>query len=156
MLEEGTSAPSFTLSDHNGDPFSLGEQTGSWVVLWWYPKADTPGCTIEGQGFRDLSADFEAAGGAIVGISLDQPDANSSFVTNHNFPYRLLSDVDRKVSDAYHATKPPAPGEDPPAWARRISYLIDPNGAIAKAYKVDDVTAHPKQVLADLRELTGS
>lgn len=156
MLQEKTSAPNFTLPDHNGDKIDLTSLAGSWVVLWWYPKADTPGCTIEGQGFRDLSKDFEAAGASIFGISLDQPEANAAFVKNHDFPYRLLSDVDRKVSDAYHATKPPEAGEEPPAWSRRISYLIDPKGNIAKAYKVDDVTAHPQQVLSDLCELAGT
>lgn len=156
MLDTGTAAPTFTLGDHKGDSVSLEEFKGSWVVLWWYPKADTPGCTIEGQTYRDLTPEFTDVGAVIFGISFDDTDANCTFAKNHDFTYRLLSDVDHTVSEAYHASKPAAPGEERQGWARRVSYLIDPDGMIAKSYKVDDIMSHPGQVLADIKELQAS
>lgn len=154
MLEQGTIAPGFSLPDHEGATVSLADFSGRWVVLWWYPKANTPGCALEGQTYRDLTPEFDAAGAVILGISLDTVGDNCTFATDHGFGYRLLSDVDRSVSEAYHACKAPAEGEAP-GWARRISYLIDPAGMIAKVYKVQDIPAHPAEVLADIKALGG-
>lgn len=155
MLEPGTTAPAFSLPDHEGNTVSLTDLSGRWVVLWWYPMANTPGCTIEGQTYRDLETEFEAAGAVIFGISLDSVDDNHRFATEQGFGYRLLSDLDRTVSEAYHAWRSPSEGEEARRAARRVSYLVDPQGQIAKAYKVQDIPAHPSEVLADIRALTG-
>jgi thioredoxin-dependent peroxiredoxin len=151
MLAEGTLAPDFTLPDQDGDPIRLGDLRGRWVVLWWYPKADTPGCTAEGCSIRDRMPDLEAAGATVLGVSFDTPEDNRAFAERYAFPFRLLSDRDRAVGEAYETKR--APEEPSPEWPKRRTYLIDPDGVIRKAYRVRDVTAHPGEVLADLRAL---
>jgi peroxiredoxin Q/BCP len=107
---------------------------------------------LEGRGFRDRAPDFEEAGIEIVGVSFDRPEDNRVFAEKHGFPFRLLSDVDRKVGELYGTKR--APEESSPGFAKRRTYLIDPEGSIAKAYKVTDIAAHPGQVLEDFRRLT--
>ncbi len=156
MLDVGTQAPGFTLVDQDDTPVSLDDLRGSWVALWWYPKASTRGCTIEGCAYRDAAGDFEAANARILGISYDVPVDQKAFVDEHGFPYPLLSDADRKVSGVYGAVRP---ADDPLAdkgYPRRISYLIDPDGRIAKSYVLDgspELDQHPSHVLDDIRAL---
>jgi peroxiredoxin Q/BCP len=148
MVNEGDTAPSFTLPDQDGNPVSLDDQKGKWVVLWWYPKASTPGCTIEGQGFRDRASSFESAGAVILGISFDTPEENKAFQQAQDFPYRLLSDVDRAVGDTYGSKRA---DDDPMAvLPKRNTYLIDPDGVVHKVYEVQDVSVHPQRVLDDI------
>ena len=108
---------------------------------------------MEGQGFRDRAPELEAAGAEIVGISFDTPEANRAFAEKQDFPYRLLSDVDRTAGEAYGTKRPE--GHERAPWPRRFTYLIDPDGRVAKAYVVRDVTSHPAEVLRDLEELRG-
>ena len=93
MLEKGTKAPSFSVKDHNGNTVSLTDCAGKKIVLWFYPKADTPGCTIEGKGFRDDYEKFTEKNTAILGVSLDNETDNKAFAEKFNFPYPLLCDV---------------------------------------------------------------
>src|SRR6266508_3490552 len=97
MLAEGSTAPEFTLPDQNGDPVSLSDFRGRWLVLWWFPKAFTAGWRMEGRGFRDRAPEFEKIGVVVVGISFDRPEDNRAFAEKDGFPFRLLSDVDRTV-----------------------------------------------------------
>ena len=106
---------------------------------------------MEGKGFRDRAPEFEEAGLEILGISFDRPEDNRAFAEKNGFPFRLLSDVDRKVGELYETKRE---GDNHPEYARRLTYLIDPEGRIAKAYKVTDIAAHPGQVLEDFRRLT--
>jgi len=108
---------------------------------------------VEGQGFRDRAPELEAAGAEILGISFDPPEANLSFAERNDFPYRFLSDLDRSIGEAYGTKRPE--GHDAASWPRRFTYLIDPEGRVAKAYVVRDVTIHPAEVLADLESLRG-
>ncbi len=159
MLEVGTEAPGFTLVDQDEVPVSLGDMRGSWVALWWYPKASTRGCTIEGKAFRDHAPEFAASGAQIVGISYDVPADQKAFVDEHGFPYPLLSDADRAVSQVYGAVRPPEDQYAELGYPRRISYLVDPEGRIAKTYELDgnpELDQHPVQVLADIRALGGA
>jgi thioredoxin-dependent peroxiredoxin len=149
MLEAGMPAPGFTLPDQDSNPVSLEDLRGSWVVLWWYPKASTSGWTAEGRGFRDRAPEFDALGVVILGASFDTPQENRAFAQDNGFGFRLLSDVDRTVGRAYETLR--APEEPMPDWAKRRTYLIDPDGMIAKAYRVRDAGAHPDELLADLR-----
>ena len=112
---------------------------------------------MQGKGLRDQAQEYETLGCEILGISFDAPAENKAFREKYDFPFRLLSDPERTVGIAYHAARPDAAdGEgDRPVWARRISYLIAPDGTIARTYKVGDVNAHAAEVLADLRELQG-
>ena len=106
---------------------------------------------MEGKGFRDRAPQFEEAGAQVVGISFDKPEDNRAFADKNGFPFRFLSDVDRRVGELYETKR--APAERNPEYAKRRTYLIDPQGTIVKAYRVSDIPAHPDQVLADLREL---
>jgi peroxiredoxin Q/BCP len=103
------------------------------------------------MGFRDRAPEFEQLGVAVIGASFDTPEDNAAFARNNGFPFRLLSDVDRSVGEAYETKR--APEEQSPEYAKRRTYLIDPGGRIAKAYRVTDIPAHADDVLADLRRL---
>lgn len=150
MLAEGTPAPDFTLPDDSGNDVTLSELRGRWVLLWFYPMADTPGCTAEGCSLRDSFPDYSEADCEILGISFDDVDAIEAFKEKFSFPYRLLSDHDEQVGVAYETRDP---GTEKVSFSKRLSYLVDPQGVIRKAYDVDDVTSHSSDVLGDLREL---
>ena len=106
---------------------------------------------MEGRGFRDRAPEFEKIGVVVVGISFDRPEDNRAFGEKNGFPFRLLSDVDRTVGERYETKR--APAEPSPEYAKRRTYLIDPEGRIAKAYRVTDIPAHPADVLNDLAQL---
>src|SRR5438093_5066510 len=106
---------------------------------------------MEGEGFRDRAPEFQAAGVEIIGVSFDPPELNRAFAEKYGFPFRLLSDVDRDAGERYETKR--APDEPSPDFAKRRTYLIDPDLRIAKAYRVTDIPAHPDQLLEDLRAL---
>jgi thioredoxin-dependent peroxiredoxin len=148
MIAPGQPAPDFTVSDHNGRTLSLSSLRGRRVLLWFYPEADTPGCTKEGCGFRDYKADFDKKGVEILGISFDAVPKNAAFAQKFGFNFPLLSDVDRTVGLAYGAA-----AEATAARPRRVSYLIGADGRVEKAYGFEakmDAAAHPAEVLKDL------
>ena len=107
---------------------------------------------MEGQGFRDRASEFAEAGLEIVGVSFDTTEDNRAFAETNGFPFRLLSDSDRKVGERYETKR--VPEERSPEHAKRRTYLIDPDGRIARAYRVADIPGHPAQMLADFRALT--
>ena len=137
MLEKGTKAPNFSVKDHNGNTVSLTDFSGKKIVLWFYPKADTPGCTIEGKGFRDDYEKFTEKNTVILGVSLDNETDNKAFAEKFNFPYPLLCDVNHEIALAYKAVKGP---QD--EYASRISYVIDANGNILEAISQVDTKTH--------------
>ena len=137
MLKIGTKAPDFSVRDHNGNTVSLENFAGKKVVLWFYPKADTPGCTIEGKGFRDDYEKFNEKNTVILGASLDNGSDNKAFAEKFNFPYPLLCDVDREIALAYNAVKGL---ED--EYASRITYVIDEGGIIIEAISEVDTSKH--------------
>jgi peroxiredoxin Q/BCP len=153
MLDIDTEAPDFTIPDDEGNPYTLSGKRGSWVLLWWYPKADTPGCTLQGKGLRDQAERFAEAGTTILGISFDTPASNRDFKEKFDFPFTLLSDIDTSVGQTYGAQRDP--GEQYADYPRRISYLIDPDGVIRRTYEVTDPAGHAEVVLADVAELGG-
>jgi len=145
MLNVGDEAPDFEVLDHRGQKVALHDLRGRRIVLWFYPKADTPGCTIEGSLFRDLSKDYEAKKTTILGVSFDDPHGNSCFAEKFDFPYQLLCDTDRKIGMAYGAADSPTA-----EYAKRIAYVIDENGRIAEAHEKVDPRTYPKDQLATL------
>jgi len=143
----GTKAPLFTLQSQEGKTVSLKDFGGQWVVLYFYPKDMTPGCTIEAHNFqRDLSQ-FEAGKAAIVGVSADNADSHREFCTKESLTFRLLADPDKEVIASYGSLAPNG------AFALRNTFLIDPTGTIRKVYTKVNPGAHSQEVLHDLAEL---
>ncbi len=152
MIEPGQPAPDFTTRDHTGKTVRLSGLRGRRVILWFYPEADTPGCTKEGCGFRTLKHGFDAEGVEVLGISFDPVPKNAAFAQKFGFNFRLLSDVDRSVGRVYGAVR-----EDSGVRPRRVSYLIGIDGRVEKTYGFDakmDAAAHPAEVLKDVRDRT--
>ncbi len=145
LLTVGAPAPSFRLPNQDGIRTGLDQFRGHYLVLWWYPKADTPVCTVEGKGFRDMYHEFSAKNAQILGVSLDPPVENRRFREQFGFPYDLLSDVTRDMSMAYGAVET----KEAPMSAR-ISYLIDPDGRVARVYGNVIATQHADELLRDV------
>lgn len=146
MLKAGDRFPAWALVDQSGATVRSQDLAGQRYLLWFYPKAMTPGCTLEGQGLRDQYAAFQAKGVAVFGVSFDPPADNARFVAAEGFPFRLLSDSERALATQVGAAdSPSAP------VARRISYLVGPDGVVLAAYDAVQPAAHAQQVLGDLR-----
>tara|TARA_B100000686_G_C16426918_1_gene780073 strand:+ start:315 stop:782 length:468 start_codon:yes stop_codon:yes gene_type:complete len=150
MLEPGTTAPIFEVKDQFGQPVKLADYLGRWLVLWWYPKANTEGCSLEGAMFRSSYDDFVALDAEVLGISFDLPEDNCVWSEISEFPFRLLSDPDHAVGSAYEVER--EQGDRFAGMPKRITYLIDPEGVIRESYEVahTDISSHPHSVLADL------
>ena len=144
LIAVGEKAPSFDLVNQDGKSISLESFEGKYVLMWWYPKADTPGWTIEGNGFRDRIQNFKDKNCEILGVSFDAPADNKAFKEKFDFPYDLLSDGDKRASIRFGAS------DGSPGNASRVSVLIGPEGEIVKAYEKVTPAEHPEQVLADL------
>ena len=144
LLQPGAAFPSWELSDQTGATVSSRHLAGKTYLLWFYPKAMTPGCTAEGDGLRDQFAAFQARGIEILGVSFDSPADNATFVREQGFPFRLLSDRSRTLAVAVGA----ADNADQPV-ARRISYLVGPDGKVVKASPQVTPAGHASEVLAD-------
>lgn len=148
----GAKAPTFTLPDQLGHEHSLSDYQGQWVVLYFYPKDDTPGCTKEACSFRDNLPKFNQMDAAVFGVSADPVKAHAKFVDKYSLTFTLLSDVDKTVVRAYGAWgKKKFLGREY-MGTRRISFLIDPKGKIAKVYENVKPETHAKEVLEDLRQ----
>ena len=137
MLQPGTEAPVFSVNDHNGNSINLKDYLGKKIVLWFYPKADTPGCTMEGEGFRDDFKKFEEKGIQVFGVSLDNEKDNKAFAEKFSFSYPLLCDVNKDIALAYHAIKS---ADD--QYAARISYVIGEDGKILESIESVDTKNH--------------
>src|SRR6266446_6506523 len=127
LLARGDAFPAWTLSDQTGATVSSRDLAGKTYLLWFYPKAMTPGCTAEGDALRDQFAAFQARGVEILGVSFDTPSDNATFVRQQGFPFRLLSDTDRSLATSVGAASDPSQ-----PVARRISYLVGPDGKVVK------------------------
>jgi len=145
----GQPAPAFRLQDQDGNWHALEDFNGKWVALYFYPKADTPGCTKEACEFRDNLFAFEEIGASILGISIDAIKDQKKFAEKYSLPFPLLADIDGKTAEAYGVLN----NLGVMKLAKRQSFLIAPDGTIAKHYDKVDPTAHSKEVLADLKAL---
>jgi peroxiredoxin Q/BCP len=148
MLKVGDSAPDFMAPSHTGAKVSLASLRGKKILLWFYPEADTPGCTLEGRGFRDHQEYYDDNGIQIVGASFDGVDRNAAFARKYDFKFPLLSDVDRKIALAYGACS-----DAKAQHAERVSFLIDGEGKIARVYDRVDPRDHPARVLAEILDV---
>lgn len=148
-LRPGQAAPDFTLPDASGEPHPLSAYRGTWLVLYFYPRDDTPGCTREACEFRDGYLEIRALGARVLGVSLDDGDSHAEFVEKYRLPFPLLSDKDGAVARQYGALW----SLGPVRFARRHSLLIDPQGKLAKIYRKVDPATHTREILQDLQTL---
>ena len=150
MLKEGTKAPDFTLEDQDGNSVSLSDYEGKKVLLWFYPKASTPGWTNEGQKLRDEFQNFQKKDTVILGMSADSIKAQKNFCNKQEFPFQLLSDPEKSTIKAYKAwgTKKMYGREYEGIF--RYSYLIDEKGMVKKAYEKVKPKEHAAEVSEDI------
>ncbi|HUI43247.1 MAG TPA: peroxiredoxin [Terriglobia bacterium] len=148
--QPGQTAPDFTLPSQDGSNISLKDFRGKWVVLYFYPKDMTPGCTIEAHNFQQDLAKYDPYNAVIVGVSVDTADSHKEFCTKESLTFRLLADSDKKVVAEYGSLKDYGQMK----LAARNTFLIDPQGKIAKVWTGVNPTHHSEEVLSALAELT--
>lgn len=148
-LQIGQTAPAFELPDAQGKMVSLSQFKGQWLVLYFYPKNDTPGCTKEACHFRDDMHQLEKLGAKVVGISVDDRQSHAEFSKKYALPFPLLSDSDGKVAGLYHALTSLGPLK----MAKRYTFLINPEGQFAQIYLNVDTSKHSQQIIEDLTHL---
>lgn len=146
-------ASDFSLPDQNNRRRSLSEFRGKWVVLYFYPRDDTPGCTTEACSFRDSFHKLEKAGAVIVGVSKDSVESHRKFSAKYNLNFPLLSDPEKKVIQAYEAWGAKKFMGKEFDGTLRMSYLIDPKGEIKKVYEKVNPTVHAGQIFDDLEAM---
>ena len=146
MLSIGTKAPDFSLPDQNGQVHTLSSYQGRKVILYFYPKDMTSGCTAQACSFRDLYPQFQEKGAVILGVSKDSVASHKRFEEKHGLPFTLLSDPELQVITAYDVLKPPK-DDKPSKSVSRSTYLIDEDGIIVKAFGAVKAKENPMQML---------
>ena len=151
MPQVGQIAPEFSVADQNGTLQHLADYRGKWLVLYFYPKDETPGCTAEACAYRDDIQKIQRLGAAVLGVSIDDASSHADFARNHHLPFPLLADKDGTVSQQY--------GSEMRLLgfriAKRNTFIINPSGRIAKVYESVDAERNPAQVITDLAILEG-
>jgi len=153
FLEPGMKAPDFTLPADDGGKVKLSDLRGKPVVVYFYPRDDTPGCTREACSFRDRRSDMEQLGAAVLGVSPDNVASHQKFRDKHQLNFPLLADPEHRVAEKYGAWREKVRFGKKSMGIQRSTYLIDSAGVIRKVWKKVDVDGHDEQVLAALREL---
>ena len=143
----GQPAPAFQSLDQDGRPIALADFKGKPVVLYFYPKDETPGCTTEACGFRDGYAAIQATGAVILGVSADDVASHKAFAEKFHLPFRLVADADHRIIDAYGVRMPVL------GWAKRTTFLVDRSGVIRKVFQGVNPAGHAQEVLAALKTL---
>ena len=152
MPEVGKKAPDFTLLDQDGKKVSLKDFTGKKVVLYFYPKDNTSGCTKEACNFRDEFPKFQKSDAVIIGISPDSVNSHKKFAEKYNLPFTLLSDEDKKVLEKYEVWKEKSMYGRRYMGVERTTYVIDENGKIKKIFNKVKVDGHNKEVMEALKD----
>ena len=149
-INTGQTAPNFNLQDQNGNWHTLDNYKGQWVVLFFYPKDQTPGCTTEACNFRDNIFEFQKLNTQILGVSLDDIESHQAFSEKYSLPYPILADVNKECATEYGVL-----GKFMMMTiAKRQSFLINPEGSIVKHYKKVNPDTHTNEVIVDLKRLT--
>ena len=149
QIKVGSKAPNFNLSDQNSIQHQLSDYEGSWVILYFYPKDDTPGCTTQACDFRDAVKRIIASKSNVFGVSLDSVESHKRFADKNNLPFSLLSDESGEVSEAYDSLNNFMSFKS----AKRNTFIIDPDGKVAKIYLSVKPSTHSQIVLSDLNQL---
>ncbi|MBI5889905.1 MAG: peroxiredoxin [Nitrosomonadales bacterium] len=146
----GEAAPDFNLPDQNGVQHTLKDYAGKWLVLYFYPKDDTPGCTQEACAFRDDLHKLTALGAQVVGISVDDSDSHAGFAKKYHLPFPLLADKSAEVAARYGALTDFMVIK----FAKRYTFLIDPQGRVGKVYMKVETSKHSTEIIEELKKLT--
>jgi peroxiredoxin Q/BCP len=154
MVEEGTKAPSFCLKDSTGRERCLEEFTGKWVVLYFYPKDNTSGCTLEAIEFSALEEEFKGLGAVVIGISPDTCESHARFIGKHNLTVLLLSDPEKKVLELFGAWRLKKMYGRESMGVARSTVLVSPRGEVARTWKNVKAAGHAAKVLEALKEAT--
>ncbi len=154
MITEGKAAPAFTLPDADGRKVKLSDFKGQPVVVYFYPKDDTPGCTTQACDIRDQWSQFEAAGAAVIGISPDDPASHQKFRDKHDLPHLLLCDPGHTVMEKYDAYGEKVLYGRKTVGVKRSTVLVGPDGKVVKHWKRVQAKKHAEQVLKALAELS--
>ena len=155
-LEPGSKAPTFSLSDGQGKKHKLSDYKGQVLVLYFYPKDDTPGCTKEACAFRDAQEEFKQAGAVVLGVSCDDAASHAKFSAKFDLNFPLLSDTDHAIAEAYGAWREKNMYGKKSMGIQRSTYIIDASGKVAKVYKRVSVDGHDAEVLAAVREIAAA
>ena len=145
----GQKAPNFSLPDQNLKQHHLADYSGKWLVLYFYPKDDTPGCTQEACAFRDDFHQFNALGAEVVGVSLDDSSSHAEFAQKYHLPFPLLAGKNSDIADRYGVMLNLGLFK----MARRYTFLINPQGNISKVYSKVETSRHSKEIIDDLKKL---
>jgi peroxiredoxin Q/BCP len=156
MIETGDTAPDFTLTDQDGSDVTLSELRGRPVVVYFYPKADTPGCTTQACGVRDHRADYERAGAVVLGVSPDPAKRTRAFDTKHELGFPLLSDPEHAVAEAYGVWVEKSMYGRTYMGVQRATFVIDAGGRVAHVIPKVKPPTHDEQVLGALAELAAA
>lgn len=146
-LKQDSPAPDFSALDQNNKKHSLSDYHGSWLVLYFYPRDNTPGCTKEACSFRDNYSQIQALA-SLLGVSSNTQSSHANFAQKYDLPFPLLADPDKKIINAYHA--------DGLILPKRTTFIISPQGKIAKIYPKVTPADHAAQILKDLKDLSSS
>jgi len=149
----GKKAPAFTLPDQDGEKVSLKDYTGHWLVLYFYPRDNTPGCTVEAMDFTSLLPQFKKLGCAVVGCSKDSPKSHCNFIDKKGLKITLLSDEDHKVQEAFGVWRPKKFMGREFLGTIRSTFLIDPKGKVAFVWDPVSAKGHAKEVLEKVKEM---
>jgi len=153
MLQAGDNAPEFELPDQNGDPVKLSNLKGQTVVLFFYPRADTPGCTKQACGVRDRGDEYRKTGARVIGVSPDSVEDIRKFAEKYDLDFTLLADADHAVADAYGTWGEKSMYGKKYFGVRRATFLIDPEGQVAKVFPKVSPKTHDDVVLEALTDL---
>jgi len=156
VLEAGDRAPAFALPDQDGNEVRLSELEGQTVVLYFYPRADTPGCTTQACGVRDRAADYRAAGARVIGVSPDSVEAQGKFADRFDLEFTLLADADHAVAEKYGTWVEKSMYGKRYMGVQRATFIIDPEGMVAKVFPKVSPKTHDDDVLKALGELAAT
>ena len=152
-IEEGRKAPDFTLQTHTGDKLKLSSLRGSYVILYFYPKDDTPGCTKEACGFRDLQPELATNQAVVLGVSPDSVESHQQFREKYDLPFTLLADPEHRVAEKYGAWREKTLYGRTSLGIVRSTFVIDPEGRVAKMFKNVRANGHAEKVAAVVETL---
>ena len=153
MLQVGDPAPDFTLPDQTGEDLTLSDLRGQTVVIYFYPRADTPGCTTQACGIRDHRSDYAATGARVIGISPDEVDAVAKFAQKYDLDFTLLADADHSVAESYGTWGEKSMYGKTYWGVQRATFIIDPEGMIARVFPKVSPKTHDEVVLGALADL---